>query len=125
MYLERLFGNVDEQLEEESEEEEERQQAVDGRVEVRPTCRVVPMRPSPPSPAATVQLRTANGHVETFEASESRARQSIQVTGALLRDVQEQILLQRGPVVAILMSRRFRDYIETARSSLDNDRGTN
>ena len=114
----------DEQLHEEEEEEEERQQADDGRVEVRPTCRVVPMRPSPLSPTATVQLRTANGHVETFQASETRARQAMQVTTALLRDVQEQILLNRGPIVAILMSRRFREFFESARSNLENDRGT-
>lgn len=124
MYLERLFGSVDEHLQEDDEEEEERRPAVDGRVEARPTCRVVPMRPLPSSPTTTVQLRTPNGHVETFQASETRARQAMQVTVALLRDVQQQILLERGPIVAILMSRRFRDFIETTRSNLDNDRGT-
>lgn len=121
--MERLFEDVDGPLREEDEEEEERQQAEDGRVEVRPTCRVVPMRPSPSSLTATVQLRTANGHVETFQASDTRARQAMQVTTALLREVQEQILIERGPIVAILMSRRFRDFFESARSNLDNDRG--
>ena len=124
MYLDRLFEGAVYEFQEDDEEEEERQQAAEGNIEGRPTCRVVPMPPTPASPTATIHLRTPDGQMEIFQASETVARRTIQVNTAFIRELQEGILLEHGPVVAIVMSRHFRNAAERAGSSLISDRGT-